>query len=234
MTGTAVLIHGTWGRPQDWHWVAPFLEAAGVRVITPDLPTMQRPDARLADDVEVVRAAVRAARAPVVVMGWSYGGSSIAGAVAGETSVEHLVYLMTRPDWDDDVQAIEDGFLAFCRTDPHIDVDEHDATLLDTEWWLTEEDGATLRPDVRDFLAAHPRRRAAQPHIAAVPLEPVWERIPTTIVLGRHDVFESDENIADCTARVPDTRVWETDHFALFRMPEEVAAVVLEALDERP
>ena len=29
-----------------------------------------------------------------------------------------------------------------------------------------------------------------------------------------------------------DTRVWETDHFALFRMPEEVAAVILEVLGQ--
>jgi pimeloyl-ACP methyl ester carboxylesterase len=146
--------------------------------------------------------------------------------------VEHIIYLMTRPDWDDDLQAVEDGFLSFCRGDPHIDVDEHDATLLDGDWWLNEEAGATFPSEVREFLAAHPRRRAAQPHMVAVPLEPVWKKTPTTIVLGRDDAFESDENIAECQARVADTRVWKTDHFALFTAPEQVAAVVLEVLQQ--
>ena len=62
-------------------------------------------------------------------------------------------------------------------------------------------------------------------------IEPVWETIPTTIVLGPHDALETAENIADCKARVADTRVWETDHFALFRVPDQVAALVLESLD---
>ena len=37
--GSAVLVHGLWGYPDDWQWVRPLLEAEGIQVVTPDLPS---------------------------------------------------------------------------------------------------------------------------------------------------------------------------------------------------
>src|SRR5690349_226034 len=91
--GTAVLVHGGWGHPADWTWVRDELEAAGVLVITPDLPSHQSGSASFADDVETVREAIRTSPAPVVLAGWSYGGDVIGVAAAETESVVHLVYV---------------------------------------------------------------------------------------------------------------------------------------------
>ena len=91
--GGAVLVHGLWGRPVDWRWVGRLLEDADVQVITPDLPSHRMSTAGLADDAAEVREAIRACTPPVAVVGWSYGGSVISLAAAGEGMVARLIYI---------------------------------------------------------------------------------------------------------------------------------------------
>ena len=43
--GSAVLVHGGWGNPEDWRWVRQLLESAGVHVEAPDLPSHRSADA---------------------------------------------------------------------------------------------------------------------------------------------------------------------------------------------
>ena len=95
--GSAVLVHGLWGGPVDWRWVRGLLEDANVRVITPDLPSHNTPTAGLAEDAEEVREAIRACTPPVAAVGWSYGGSVISLAAAGEGSVSRLIYISDIP-----------------------------------------------------------------------------------------------------------------------------------------
>jgi pimeloyl-ACP methyl ester carboxylesterase len=91
--GAAVLVHGLWGNPHDWRWVRGLLEDANVQVITPDLPSHRTPTAGLAEDADEVRHAIRASDPPVAAVGWSYGGSVISLATAGEESVSRLIYI---------------------------------------------------------------------------------------------------------------------------------------------
>ncbi len=92
LIGGAVLVHGLWVRPVDWRWVGRLLEDADVQVITPDLPSHRTSTAGLADDAAEVREAIRACTPPVAVVGWSYGGSVISLAAAGEGMVARLIY----------------------------------------------------------------------------------------------------------------------------------------------
>ncbi|HLL61993.1 MAG TPA: alpha/beta hydrolase, partial [Propionibacteriaceae bacterium] len=95
--GSAVLVHGLWGNPDDWQWVRSSLEAAGVRVTVPDLPSHLSTEAGLTADAKAVRHEIRSGPAPVVAVGWSYGGTVISVAAAGEPSVRHLVYVSDVP-----------------------------------------------------------------------------------------------------------------------------------------
>src|SRR6187402_2044762 len=70
--GTAVLVHGLWGNPEDWRWVRELVRDAGAVVVAPDLPSHRAPRAGLLDDAEEVREIIRGAIPPVVVAGWSY------------------------------------------------------------------------------------------------------------------------------------------------------------------
>ena len=59
--------------------------------------------------------------------------------------------------------------------------------------------------------------------------EAAWETTPTTVLIGERDTFsEADRRWAD--EHLDDVRVIDTDHFIIFRYPEVVAQLVLEAL----
>ena len=96
---TFILIHGAWHGGWCWERVAPLLEAAGHRVLAPDLPGMGTDRRVLGDDplgewAEFVAGLAEAAEAPVILVGHSRGGlviSEAAERVPG--SVARLVYL---------------------------------------------------------------------------------------------------------------------------------------------
>lgn len=61
---------------------------------------------------------------------------------------------------------------------------------------------------------------------------PPWETIPTTVLLGLDDDLvpaEEREIAKQCTN---DVRLVETDHFIIFRQPELVSKVIIDALRE--
>jgi pimeloyl-ACP methyl ester carboxylesterase len=89
MHGSAVLVHGMWSSPDDWRWVSEGLRQHGVDVIAPDLPSHRSTSAGRASDVDEVRKAIESAASPVVLVGWSYGGSIISGAGVGADKVAH-------------------------------------------------------------------------------------------------------------------------------------------------
>jgi pimeloyl-ACP methyl ester carboxylesterase len=165
-TGTAVLVHGGWGHPADWTWVKDELRSAGVHVLTPDLPSHQSGVASFADDVETVRDAVRASSAPVVLVGWSYGGDVIGVAAAGEDSVVHLVYVAAVPA----LAEVEPRDTSWADNDPHILVGEDGSFGLDNAWWLEAEGerlfaGAVLEHATTSSI---PRLGVRSPHCSSL------------------------------------------------------------------
>jgi pimeloyl-ACP methyl ester carboxylesterase len=91
-----VLVHGAWGGGWVWDDVAARLRRDGHRVtVVAQLPSGGTDPAALGDlaaDAEVVRAEVRAAGGPVVLVGHSYGGMVIT-ELADEPAVAALVYV---------------------------------------------------------------------------------------------------------------------------------------------
>lgn len=226
--GSAVLVHGGWGNPEDWRWVRQLLESAGVHVEAPDLPSHRSADAGLEEDAEEARQAIRACPAPVVAVGWSYGGAVIGAAVTGEPSVIRLLYVAAIP-WLPDGAPADLSWLE----DPHILVGGG-THVLDNEWWLNEEAGTTFTQGVRRHLRQQPRRpmslRTESP--SKITTIPPWETIPTTVLLGLDDDLvpaEEREIAKQCTN---DVRLVETDHFIIFRQPELVSKVIIDALRE--
>jgi len=98
---TFVLVHGAWGGSYGWHLLAPLLRAAGHDVTTPSLTGLgerahlSTPQVNLTTHVtDVVNHLEFEDLRDVVLVGHSYGGMVVTGAVdkIGDR-VRHLVYL---------------------------------------------------------------------------------------------------------------------------------------------
>lgn len=225
--GSVVLVHGMWSNPEDWTWVRRLLDAAGVDVFAADLPSHHSGDAGLLEDARSVREVIRCCAPPVVVVGWSYGGTVISVAADGEERVARLVYVADVPR-----PRNEGGDPGWIHSDPHISVSSDGTFLPDNHWWLAEEAGRTAFPqEVQDHLWSHPRRPVALKAETDPQTGAAWQRTPTTVLLGRNDQLVSDEDRARAAASIADVRLLDCDHFIPFRTPEVIAEVIAEALD---
>jgi pimeloyl-ACP methyl ester carboxylesterase len=227
--GTAVLVHGRWGRPEDWQWVGRLLEDAGVRVRAVDLPSHHGPGAGLEEDAQVVREAVAIADAPVVLVGWSYG-TVVGSEAANPETVAHLVMVSGVPPETPD-PSISAAMLA----NPRVLKLSDGTTVLDNTWWVEEEAASTFAPEVREYARRNPRRPSSLRTFEEMDRGPIsddWRQVPTTVLVGRDDFgFPTEADLEALQRRFDDVRLLQTDHFVIFRMPEVVAGAVLEALD---
>ena len=224
--GSVVLVHGLWGNPHDWHWVIEHLAKAQVPVVVPDLPSHRFTTAGLIEDAEEVATAIRRCDGPVVVVGWSYGVDVISVAAAGQESVKRLICVSGVPG---PVGSSEED-ANWMDEDPHVRLNAAGTFVLDNRWWLTEEAGTTFASEVVEHLWRHPRRSVSR-KVVTDPLQAAaWQEIPATVIIGRHDQLISGEQMSWALEALPDVRLWDVDHFVLFRRPESVADVILEAL----
>ena len=93
-----LLVHGAWHGSWCWRELQDLLTERGWTSHTVDLPSVvpEGADGKLPgllDDARVVREAIDAAEAPLVVVGHSYGGAPVTQAAAGAANVSHIVYV---------------------------------------------------------------------------------------------------------------------------------------------
>ena len=228
MSGTVVLIHGAWSGPADWRWVLDALPV-DVRTEAVDLVSHRRSDAHRSDDVAQIADVITAAGPPVVVVGWSYGGSILSDLPAGDLGVRRLIYVSAVPSAPpDDHTGPPPG------PDPdttHLVFADDGTVTLDNDWFLTSDPAvATMAPVVVEHLRAHPRRPMSLNAVLEPPSGAAWREISTTVVVGAADELITDAQRSWATAHIADTRVTDCDHFIPFRQPELIATAASEAL----
>ena len=218
--GSAVLVHGLWGYPDDWHWVRPLLEAEGIQVVTPDLPSERSSSAGLADDADEVRRAIRACAPPVVVAGWSHGGPVISMAAARESSVIRLIYIAEIPR-----RQIEDP--SWIYSDPNVEIGDDGTIRLVANWWREDQGAALFAGELADYFQRVGRRPSSLATLTDPQTAAAWETIPTTVLIGQDDSL-SDDDLQWALNNFADIRFIQSDHFIIFRHPRAVADLVLE------
>ena len=82
-----ILVHGAWADGSSWAKVISLLVAEGHAVTAVQLPLTS-----FGDDVATVKRAVALAKAPIILVGHSYGGAVISEA-GSDPKVEALVYV---------------------------------------------------------------------------------------------------------------------------------------------
>lgn len=91
-----LLVHGAWHGAWCWAPLQAELDRRGVASLAVDLPghgLSREAAGDLADDVRCVGDALASIRAPVVLVGHSYGGAVVTAAVSGADNVVAVVYV---------------------------------------------------------------------------------------------------------------------------------------------
>ena len=228
-----VLVHGGWGGAHGFRWVRRELQAAGHEVFTPSLTGigervhLASPQVTLSTHIrDVVNHVLYEDLAEVVLVGFSYGGFVVTGALEHIADrVRHLVYL--------DAFVPDDGDTALSLT---MGIDRMSIQL--GEEWLVPAPERELDDPVETAWAAARRT----PHPIGCFTEPVrllqpLERFPFTRTYIKATLDPPTEIGAPAFVRAADraksSSEWryfeiETTHMVPHNRPKELAAILLE------
>jgi pimeloyl-ACP methyl ester carboxylesterase len=222
--GTAVLVHGAWSSPADWRWVASRLHARGIQTAIPDLPSHRERSADRPADVREVQAAIATADPPVAVVGWSYGGAVISD-LTDTSRVDRLIYLGSYPE---PVDTASSGEPLDPDSMPWLLFPDDATAVLDTDWWLGTPEIAAWPDEVVSHLREHRRRPITRSAWLPGPAGEAWRNVPTTITIGRSDIFVPAEQQEQLRTQFSDVRIVDGDHFLLFLQPDVVTEIIAE------
>jgi len=222
---TIVLVHGAWADGSCWSGVVERLQAAGHRVVAPQLP-----ETSLAADVARVRHMLARQDGPTVVAGHSYGGQVITALGTDAPNVVGLVYVAA---FGLDQGESIGGLLSQGPATPalaHLEVDDQGLA------WLPEDDF------VRHFASGVDATRARVLHAVQQPLAvstlqdvmgvPAWKSLPSWYLVAGADEAIPPEAERGFAARMGATTVEvPAGHLVMITHPDDVARLVRTAAD---
>jgi pimeloyl-ACP methyl ester carboxylesterase len=203
---TFAIAHGAAGCAWEWHLVRAELEAAGHRVVVPDLPCEDE-SLSLADYADVLVGATGGAR-DVVVVAHSFGGYT--GALAASRLGAPLVLCSAMVPRTGETPA------AFWAATGHA------AEGSEDDFWHD------LPVDLRAEARRHERGQAERPGTDPFPLDP-WPDVPVRAVLFGDDRFFPLTYMRRLYAdrlQIADPVVVPGGHCASLSHPREVAAAI--------
>ncbi|MFG2097573.1 alpha/beta fold hydrolase [Streptomyces sp. NPDC048612] len=174
-----VLVHGLWHDGSSWSEVIPFLHDAGHRVTAVQLPLTS-----LEDDVAATQRVLRTISGPVVLAGWSYGGTVITNAVTEASNVSALVYVAAfAPDERESSFQILQRFGA--TVGEAVQPQEDGACGIDRDRY--REVFAADVPAVRAQVLAAVQKPSALTCLESPSAEPAWRSIPSWYQVAEED-----------------------------------------------
>ena len=216
-----VLVHGAWADGSSWSEVIPFLQAAGLNVIS-----VQNPLTSLADDAAATKRALALVDGPTVLAGHSYGGSVITEA-GDDPKVTGLVYVAARaPDAGEDFGATAGKF----PTMPvRAGVQEHDGYA-----WIGRE------AFLKYFANGVPAVKAQTLYAVQQPIDAklfagkntvaAWHDKPSWYAVSKQDTTTSPDLERFLARRMNATTVEiDAGHLSMVSHPKEIANLILEA-----
>ena len=221
-----VLVHGAWSGSHGWHKLAPLLRAAGHAVTAPCLTGLgervhlSSPNVNLSTHVtDVVNHVEFEDLRDIVLVGHSYGGMAVTGAVDKIADrVRHLVYL--------DAFVPADGQSLYMLTGAS-------NAATQGEWLVppVSRDGPNKAEEawLNERRRAHPRACFSEPVRLGMPLES--QRFGLTYIKATGDEREVFWKTADRIRSNPRWRYREiaSGHRPPNDMPAELLGLLLEA-----
>jgi pimeloyl-ACP methyl ester carboxylesterase len=223
-TTTIVLVHGAFADGSGWSEMIPILQEKGHEVIA-----VQNPLTSLAEDVAHTQRAIARAKGPVVLVGHSWGGAVITEAGTDER-VKALVYVAAfAPDAG---QSANESTKPF-PTMPglmQLDVDAQGYVTLPAE--SLAKNFAQDLPRVETLVMA-----ASQGPIHAQCFDTklthaAWQSKPCWYIVAKQDRMLNPEYLRASAKKInAKTTELDTSHVPMASKPEDVADVILEAVD---
>jgi pimeloyl-ACP methyl ester carboxylesterase len=232
-----ILVHGAWEDAAIWHGVIEALEAEGRRAVAVQLPG-RGPGAAPAADVtldalrDATLAAIRAEAAPVILVGHSFGGMTIANAAEAEPGlIGRLIFVAAYlPQSGESLQALAFSD-ADSRAGPNFRVDEARmvaaiAPEARAELFLNDAEEA-LRAGFAETMVEEPLAPLGTPVTLT---EDRFGRVPRSYIRTARDQVVSPALQARMIAATPVERevTIDTGHAPFLTRPAELARLLIE------
>ncbi|ANH69943.1 alpha/beta fold hydrolase [Mitsuaria sp. 7] len=220
---SVVLVHGAFADGSDWAKVIPLLQAKGVQVTA-----IQNGLESLDGDAQAARRAIEAQKGQVVLVGHSWGGSVITQAGVHD-KVAALVYVAAyAPDVGQDTLELGKDF----PPSPGVK-----RLVADANGWLTLPPAALAEDFAQDVPAAQTavmastqgplQLKALQTKVTAA----AWKTRPSWYIVSANDrIIPPDQERAMARKIGAKVTTLPTSHVPQQSRPEDVAAVILEAV----
>ena len=228
---TIVLVHGAFADASSWQGVIKILEKDGYAVVA-----VANPLRSVKGDAAYVRALLATIKAPVVLVGHSYGGMVISDAAIGQTNVKALVFVAAfAPEAGESAGALAGKFpgsllgpdtlaapvpLPGGGNDLYVRQDKfHEAFAPDLPKTDANLAAATQRP-ITDGAFGEPATESA------------WKTIPSWFIYGDHDTAIPPKALAFMAERAHPRGtvvVKGASHVVMISHPEAVAKVIMDA-----
>jgi pimeloyl-ACP methyl ester carboxylesterase len=215
-----LLVHGAFADGSGWEAVARILDKDGYTV-----SVAQPPETSYADDIKYTKAAVDAMGGPVVIVGHSYGGSTITEA-GNHPSVAALVYIAAF--------ALDEG--ESCASIEQALPQASKAFKPDSNgnWWIEQEHfaadfAADVPPAVSHFMAQSQVPISTDSFTHKV-TSPAWKTKPTWYMVAAADrsINPDQERMMAKRANAKTVEV-NSSHVAYMSHPKETARLIEEA-----
>lgn len=220
---TVVLVHGAWADGSSWQRVIPILLEKGVPVVA-----VQNPTSSLIDDVAATKVALDAIDGPIVLVGHSWGGAVITEA-GNDDKVKALVYVAAFAPGDGETVGDLVGRYPSPPGLAKISDDGKGNLKLSAEGWV-EDVGQDL-PEAEARLLAVLQPPLPSSTFGEKITQAAWKSRPNWYVVSTEDRVVSVELERACAASMKATTTeLKSSHLSLLSRPEEVAAVILDAV----
>jgi pimeloyl-ACP methyl ester carboxylesterase len=235
MSPTVVLIHGAFADASGWGGVITRLTAAGYATYAPANPLRS-----VSGDAAYIRSFLSTIEGDVVLVGHSYGGAVITNAAVGAANVKALVYIAAF--------ALDEGEPAGAALGLGSDGPPPDlAQIVDIRPFPDAGEGnadAYLKlevfhqgfcqdlPDELAAIMAVSQRPAALASLGEPSGPPAWKTIPSWYLVASSDGVIPPAAERFMGARAGSTVVEiESSHVAMISHPDEVTALIQQAID---
>lgn len=235
MSPTVVLIHGAFADASGWGGVITRLTAAGHTVHAPANPLRS-----VSGDAAYVRSFVSTIEGPVVLVGHSYGGAVITNAAVGADNVTALVYIAAFAlDEGEAVGAAtalgSDGpppdLTQIIVVRPFPDAGEGNADAYLDPAVFPQAFCQDLPPEQAAIMAVS-QRPAALATLGEPSGTPAWKTLPSWYLVASQDRVIPPAAERAMAARAGSTTVEvDSSHVAMISHPDEVTALIQQAID---